>query len=353
MNFAEQMRVLQAAQGDPAKLALATVDLKYPGLPEAERAVLKTSLEATAIPHWCDPAILAALLDISLEESAALLAQLRGLTVVEPFLARGNNALNVHEAARLALRKSLASGQADRFRVLSARAEKHFEADLSPAGRIERMFHRLWLDPEEAGPEIRQMEFDLQHKVEDGLALAASLHECISDGSAPPLVQCWACWTAGTVEKPYLKIGQRLELASRALYCAEAAGCAYASASAGVLLADVLFERGQAGDAKKALGHYQRTLEIAERLLKANPESAQAARDGAVSLQRLGGFLARRGQAGDAEKAKRSLAACFAILDSFAQQRRPMDSQMRSLYDQLAPIFGGAGRKPRKRRSPK
>jgi hypothetical protein len=54
----------------------------------------------------------------------------------------------------------------------------------------------------------------------------------------------------------------------------------------------------------------------------------------------------------DEEKANHSLAACFAILDSFAQQRCLMDSQMRAFYGQLAPIFGPAGRKPRKRRSP-
>ena len=65
MDFAEQLRVLQAAQGDPAKLALATVDLAYPALSDAERAALKESLEGAAIPHWCDEAILAALLGIT------------------------------------------------------------------------------------------------------------------------------------------------------------------------------------------------------------------------------------------------------------------------------------------------
>ena len=88
MDFTEQLRVLQAAQGDPAKLALATVDLAYPALADAERAALKQSLEAAAIPHWCDEAILAALLEISAEESAVRLARLRRLSVVEPFPAR-------------------------------------------------------------------------------------------------------------------------------------------------------------------------------------------------------------------------------------------------------------------------
>ena len=88
MDIAEQLRVLQAAQGDPAKLALATVDLAYPALADAERTALKESLEAAAIPHWCDEAILAALLGLTTQESAARLARLRRLSVVEPFPAR-------------------------------------------------------------------------------------------------------------------------------------------------------------------------------------------------------------------------------------------------------------------------
>ena len=77
MDFTEQLRVLQAAQGDPARLSLAAVDLAYPALSDAERAALKESLEAAAIPHWCDEAILAALLGITAQESAARLARLR------------------------------------------------------------------------------------------------------------------------------------------------------------------------------------------------------------------------------------------------------------------------------------
>ena len=115
MDFTEQLRVLQAAQGDPAKLALATVDLAYPALADAERTALKESLEAAAIPHWCDEAILAALLGITAEESAVRLARLRRLSVVEPFPARGSNAVNVHEAARLALRKAMADDPAAGF----------------------------------------------------------------------------------------------------------------------------------------------------------------------------------------------------------------------------------------------
>jgi len=68
-------------------------------------------------------------------------------------------------------------------------------------------------------------------------------------------------------------------------------------------LADFLASRGQPGDAQQALAHYQRSLEVREQLLRANPDSAQAARDVSVSLNKLADFLARRGQPGDAQQA--------------------------------------------------
>jgi phage tail protein X len=83
-------------------------------------------------------------------------------------------------------------------------------------------------------------------------------------------------------------------------------------------LGDFMAQRGQPGDAALALAHYTRSLELAERLLKANPGSAQAVRDVSVSLQRLGDFLARRGLPGDPALAmtyyNRDLKACELLL---------------------------------------
>ncbi len=124
MDFTEQIRLLQAAQGNPARLALAAIDLAYTALAAAERESLKEALEAAAITHWCDEDILASLLEISKEDSAVRLARLRRLSVVEPFPARGN-AVNVHEAARLALRQAMADDANSRFQALSARAVKY------------------------------------------------------------------------------------------------------------------------------------------------------------------------------------------------------------------------------------
>ena len=54
MNFSEQIRLLELAQGHPAKLVLAAVDLAFPSQPEVDREMLKEALEAAAVPHWCD-----------------------------------------------------------------------------------------------------------------------------------------------------------------------------------------------------------------------------------------------------------------------------------------------------------
>jgi tetratricopeptide (TPR) repeat protein len=108
-------------------------------------------------------------------------------------------------------------------------------------------------------------------------------------------------------------------------------------------LADFLARRGQPGDADLALGHYQRSLEVRERLLATNPDSAQAARDVSVSLERLADFLARRGQPGDADLAlghyQRSLEVSERLLaanpDS-AQAARDVSVSLERLADFLA-----------------
>jgi hypothetical protein len=179
MNFAEQLRVLQTAQDDPAKLALATVDLKYPELSEAERAGLKEALEAAAIPHWCDAGILGALLEISPEDSAARFARLSGLTVIEPFPARGETAMNVHESARLALRQAMFRDARERFRTLSRRAVAHFVENRDPASRIERVYQQLGADPESGADALEQFDRELTYlaRPEDRYALAAALND--------------------------------------------------------------------------------------------------------------------------------------------------------------------------------
>ena len=67
-------------------------------------------------------------------------------------------------------------------------------------------------------------------------------------------------------------------------------------------LGDFLATRGQPGDADKAVGHFIRSLDMAEVLLKANPDSAEETRIVSISLTTLGDFFAQRGQVGDLDK---------------------------------------------------
>ena len=72
-------------------------------------------------------------------------------------------------------------------------------------------------------------------------------------------------------------------------------------------MGDVLTTRGQPGDTEQALTNYKRSRELSESLLERDLNSAQAARDVSVSLNKLGDFLAERGRRGDAELARSSI----------------------------------------------
>src|SRR5215472_11279543 len=88
----KQLQLIRDAHGNSALLALATVDLTFPSLPDYERAALRLALEAAAVPHWCDAAILAELIDDSGSPVPSQWALLKKLPVVEPFPARGADA---------------------------------------------------------------------------------------------------------------------------------------------------------------------------------------------------------------------------------------------------------------------
>jgi tetratricopeptide (TPR) repeat protein len=72
-------------------------------------------------------------------------------------------------------------------------------------------------------------------------------------------------------------------------------------------LADYLVQRGRSADLDLAYKYYTRGLELADRLMKASPGSALAARDVSVSLGKLGQLLENRGLPGDVDEALR----CF------------------------------------------
>ena len=87
-----------------------------------------------------------------------------------------------------------------------------------------------------------------------------------------------------------------------------------------------LAEHGQPGDAEQTLRHFTRSLELSKGLLKRNPDSAQAGRDVSISLDRLGDFLAQRGQPGDADQALRHFTRFVEISEGLLK-RNPGSAQ--------------------------
>ena len=291
MDFAEQLRVLQAAQGDPAKLALATVDLAYPSLPDAERLAIKQSLEAAAISHWCDEAILSAVLEIPKQESAVRFARLRGLSVVEPFPARGDKTMNVHEASRLALRKRMAADEEPRFRTLSGRAAAHFAEDSAPAERVEWIYHLLCGDPKRGARELESLDRNWGScaRPEDRYALASALRELEDTRLVQGVARVWVLLVAARVRVSRGEAAQLANGAGKILDLARAAGDLRAEADAQCLEA-----------AQEAFAEY---LAISRRLAEQDPSNAGWQRDLAVAYRGVGEVLQAQGKLEAAQEA--------------------------------------------------
>jgi len=169
---------------DPAELALATVDQAFPGESEAERRTLCSALEAAAVPHWCDGAVLTALVDDSGLLGQNLWDHLKTLPVIEGFPARPGAAGYVAEISRLALRKRLAETQRARFIDLNRRmvrllAADTRAADTRAADRIEWIYHLLVADAEQGVAELAELNrrWMAEGRQEDREALAQVLTE--------------------------------------------------------------------------------------------------------------------------------------------------------------------------------
>jgi tetratricopeptide (TPR) repeat protein len=109
---------------------------------------------------------------------------------------------------------------------------------------------------------------------------------------------------------------------------------------------DFLRDRGLPGDTVQALQHYQRFLEISKRLATANPESAQAQRDVAVSLNKLGDLLSQRGLPGDAELAVRHYQQSLEIRERLATANPDSAQALRDLMVSLERMAARSARQP-------
>ena len=154
MDFTARPLVLQAAQGDPAKLALATVDLAYPARPRMPAgAALKEFLEV--------PPSRTGVMRPSLLPFWRSRRKKRRPTRPPVLTERGRAVPGARQQRSERPRggpigpcRAMADDLDGRFRTLSARAVKCFQDDCTAAGRIEGIYHLL-CDRNSARPSLR------------------------------------------------------------------------------------------------------------------------------------------------------------------------------------------------------
>jgi len=288
MKIDEILSQLQAAQGDPEKLTLATLELVLATHP----ATLRDAFEAASIPHWFDAEILGKLLQIDQAGAEEALEQLRTLPMIESFAAR--NGWNVHEATRLALRKQLHDDTPQRFHLLLSRAAECFEGN-DPVSRIETIYHRLLAVPEDAASELEQLwkAWDDAGRYESLQALALALHELIRSNHLTGLARARALVCLGWIRRGQLTLRNAEEFAREALDIFRRLSNEPGEADVHSQLGDIL---ETAGNLPESLVEFGLNRQIRVRLVNQEPENAERQRDLSASHSNVGDVLQLQGQ---------------------------------------------------------
>lgn len=141
----------------------------------------------------------------------------------------------------------------------------------------------------------------------------------------------------GDVERALGSLERSLHLAEKLLAAnPESAGAARDVAVCLNGLGNLLADRGQPNDAKRALAYYQRSLELKEKLLEANPNSAQAVGDVASAHQNLAMLC---GDHGDADGQKKHFRACYDVLHRGITKGMTFEPSQVKLHDKLHALF--------------
>jgi tetratricopeptide (TPR) repeat protein len=315
MDLERALEILKNAEGDEAGVRLASVDLQFPELPEAERARLRDALEAASVPHWFDDRILAALLEVSPEEAARIAVQLRQLSVVQAFSARGPGAANVHEKLRLALRARMKKEAPEKLRVLSIRARSSF-AGAEPHLQIEAVYHRFTAEPEAAAWECGGLfdQWNAAGRYEALLALGVALDELVSAGLPVGLPRGVALYHLARIRYDYQPRDYAARQAADALSEFESAKDSWLIANTQDLLGNVEFDRG---NLETALAWLRRSLATWEQLVAESPEDTLRQRNLSVSYNKVGDVQSAQG---DLDGALKSYRDSLAIRHKLANQ---------------------------------
>jgi tetratricopeptide (TPR) repeat protein len=299
---------------DPALLALASADQAFPGDSEADRVALRSALEAAAVPHWCNAAVLTALVDDSGLLGPSRWDRLKALPVIEPCPAQGADAGRVPAASRQAIRKFLAGTQRERFLELSRRMVRLLAADTRPASRIEWIYHLLAADAEQGAAGLAELNRrrTAESRHEDLMGLAGVLAELDGSGLLQGKAQVRARLIAARCRADVAGATSLGEEAHELLRAAETAGEPGLVAEAQSLVGDVVQARGDLAAAEHA---YRQALTISQQLAQAEPGNAGRQQDLARAYRPLGDVAQERG---DLAAAGQAVAEYLAICERMA-----------------------------------
>jgi tetratricopeptide (TPR) repeat protein len=329
VDIVEQINLLKAAAGDPALLALTTVDLAYSDLPEPERVALKDALEAASVPHWIDETILGAILGVSAEDSKQMLAHLRALRVLEPFPARGPGAVNVHQASRNVLRERLRAKRRERFVALSAKAREAMRPKSEIAHRIEALYHHFALDQAVAATEWELLEREVAHPLHRG-AIAAALDELRREGWLAGAGKAAAILAEGIVKLERGENTQLEESAREAISLAREEDRQVLLGFGHGVLGEALRNKGKYREASEAFRTY---LQIFDRASRSDPEWRHEV---AVAHSQVASVQEEEGRVDDALQ---SLDMCLTIIRDLARA----DPEDWNLQREIATTYGRVG----------
>jgi tetratricopeptide (TPR) repeat protein len=285
LDFNEHLLLVQAAQGDPALLALATLDIVLASQPPELRRVV----EAAAVPHWFDETLFHLILDDDLRaESGRWYAAVIALPLVEAIPAR--QGFNIHETARLALRRQMFTERPERFCELSERAAAAFSG---PAvhDQIEHVYHLVVAAPAKGSFALRDLNVRLTGSVEASLALTSAIEEYGRDVVWPALARGWAFLLSAWNRKA-LRPEQTSADASKAFWAFMETETDWAIKLAQVKLGETALTTGDLSEAQRL---FTESLLLAQCLTESDPANAFWQRGVTLSLNRLGGLAVAQG----------------------------------------------------------
>jgi tetratricopeptide (TPR) repeat protein len=285
---------LENAKGDTRAQSALTAEFLVMARPEVEREPLRDCLDAAAILHWFDIELLEKMLEIPRDEAQARLDALVQHSFVEPYRGASDRRFNVHESTRLGWRVKLAGERPKRFRILSARASSCFAGDLSPAGRIEWIYHLLCGEPDCGASQLEELDRQWTGGAlpVDRYALATTLQELEDTQLLQGRARAWSLLTIAWTRERRGATAQLRNMSENAVRLAREAKDKFAEADA-ICLAGRVWQAQ--GNLTAAQDSFDECLTICRRLVKEHPNRADYQRELAVAHSMVGEVLHAQG----------------------------------------------------------